>query len=89
MKITKEVLTKIIKEEIQAFIEQQDPLDIGKTAAGASKPSDPLDIGKPAAGASKPSDPLAGRTAAQNKPAQDTVKLEKVKQILAQLGSSL
>ena len=88
MKITKEVLTKIIKEEIQALIEQQDPLDFEKTAAGASKPSDPL-AGSTAAGASKPSDPLAGDTAAQNKPAQDTVKLEKVKKILAKLVSRL
>jgi hypothetical protein len=85
MKINKQSLRQIIKEELQNVLEQ-DELDgdtlAGKTMAVDEPPRDELD-----------GDTLAGKTMAVDDPQQDVqqmaTKYAKVKQILAKLVSEL
>ena len=90
MKITKETLTKIIKEEMENILQEQ--VDKEPTPDQLKNlPKDTL-AGATAAGTGhlKDMDTLAGATAAQDEPPQEMArKYEKVKQILAKLVSEL
>ena len=90
MKITKETLTKIIKEEMENILQEQ--VDKEPTPDQLKNlPKDTL-AGATAANTDhlKDMDTLAGATAAQDEPPQEMArKYEKVKQILAKLVSEL